>query len=175
MKPTRKSKQLIPRGVAIIILAMQNGCCGVSKDVGADEWFYFSVDVAFSQNPETEIRDFWEVSASSLDVAEYLLEIESCIGVTSGMFGLSGTGQDSEVVGMYFGARGVTTPANTRLFLVRAMYMKHGGFSVYYENDRLLVLHGTMGASDVPVKHSALLIALPDKPSDVCVHCRMVE
>lgn len=67
--------------------------------------------------------------------------------------------------------------AGSSLFLVRAVFLNRdtGGFTVTPVWSDLLVEHGSLGRSAVPMKRQALIVRLPQKPETVFVSCSMAK
>jgi hypothetical protein len=65
----------------------------------------------------------------------------------------------------------------TKPYLTRGVYLNRGtgGFSVYILEDQLLVRHGSLGHSGVPMKRQALVVQLKRKPAEVFATCSMAE
>lgn len=62
-------------------------------------------------------------------------------------------------------------------YLVRAVYLNKGtgAFSVFLNGKKLIVSHGSLGHSAVPMKRQALVVNLSAQPSQVFVTCEMAE
>ena len=65
----------------------------------------------------------------------------------------------------------------TQPYLTRSVYLNRGtgSFSVYILGNQLLVHHGSLGRTAVPMKRQALVLQLEHKPQDVFVTCSMAE
>jgi hypothetical protein len=76
-----------------------------------------------------------------------------------------------------FTGRPVSPRAGSSLFLVRAVYLNRstGKFIVVPVGNELLVEHGSLGRSAVPMKRQALILRLSQKPERVYVSCSMDE
>lgn len=62
-------------------------------------------------------------------------------------------------------------------YLTRGLYLNRGTgrFSVYISADQLVVHHGSLGASAVPMKRQALVLQLEQSPAEVFVYCSMAK
>lgn len=71
----------------------------------------------------------------------------------------------------------VVSRAGRNLFLIRAVFLNRstGKFKVTAVGSELLVEHGSLGHSAVPMKRQALIVWLPQKPETVFVTCSMDE
>ena len=108
--------------------------------------------------------DIIEISAAHRSAAEELLRDADCVEITAA--------RAKELTGRSL------SPANGKsLYLVRAVYLNRetGGFTATSAENELLVHHGCMGGSAVPMKRTALVIPLPQKPRTVFVDCSMAE
>jgi hypothetical protein len=67
--------------------------------------------------------------------------------------------------------------SGTKPYLTRGVYLNRetGSFSVYILEGQLLVYHGSLGRSAVPMTRQALVLQLEHKPTEVFVACRMAE
>jgi len=58
-------------------------------------------------------------------------------------------------------------------YLLRAVYLgspKHG-FRVHNTNDSIVIIHGSLGHEAVPMKHTALIVPLIQKPNVLFTQC----
>lgn len=127
---------------------------------------------------ETEIALKKEINVSSLGIAEHFLgekdiiDFEEAEGNETSRFWIDGYSIK------FFTGEKEFESLNKKLYLVRALYYygQEGGYSVYYENGNLLVIHYAMG-HEVPesMNRSALVVCLPSKPKAIYVMCRIVE
>jgi hypothetical protein len=131
----------------------------------ADSWFHPPNEWSrFRQAQNLPATDVVEVLPDRLVAAEEQLRDIACVAVSSER-AADLTGQKIEA------------GAGTTLFLVRAVYLNHatGRFSVVPVGRDLLVEHGSLGRSAVPMKRQALVVRLPRKPEVVYVTCEMDE
>jgi hypothetical protein len=114
--------------------------------------------------PELDPERIYEVVESKHPDAERLLEDVSILELSDE--------QAAEFVGVALpGAPG------TRPYLTRGLYLNRQTtmFTVYVREDRLVVYHGTLGTSPLPMRRQALVLQLERKPSEVFVTCTMAE
>ena len=131
----------------------------------ADSWFHPPDDwLRFRQAQGLPATDVVEVLPDRLLAAEEQLRDVACVAVSSER-AADLTGQKIEA------------GAGTTLFLVRAVYLNRatGSFSVIPVSRELLVEHGSLGRSAVPMKRQALVVRLPRNPEVVYVSCEMDE
>jgi hypothetical protein len=114
--------------------------------------------------PELDPGRIQEVVESKQPEAERLLEDVPILEL--------GDEQAAEFVGGALAGAPGTRPYLTRgLYLNRQTYM----FTVYVREDQLVVYHGTLGTSPLPMRRQALVLQLERKPSEVFVTCTMDE
>jgi len=72
---------------------------------------------------------------------------------------------------------GHAMPPGSSLFLVRAVYLNRGTgkFMAVPVGSELLVEHGSLGRSAIPMKRQVLVVRLSQKPETVYVSCSMDE
>jgi hypothetical protein len=65
----------------------------------------------------------------------------------------------------------------TKPYLTRGLYLNRGTgrFSVYVLADQLVIHHGSLGSSAVPMKRQALVLQLEQSPVEVFVYCSMAK
>jgi hypothetical protein len=138
---------------------------------------------AFSQEEKTRIPWIREISASAFRESEPGLCEKAAIPFKKYEFQtdhppdryvLDGQGLTFQKL---LGGSMESPPEGAKLFLVRAVYYNPGtgGFSAYMENGKLLVQHHCLGKKSVPMKRTALVMALPEAPKEVYVGCGMDE
>jgi hypothetical protein len=131
----------------------------------ADSWFHPPRDwMRFQQAQSLPATDVVEVLPDRLVAAEEQLRDVACVAVSSE--------QAADLTGQK-----IEAGAGTSLFLVRAVYLNRatGSFSVVPVSRELLVEHGSLGHSAVPMKRQALVVRLPHKPEVIYVSCGMDE
>jgi hypothetical protein len=76
-----------------------------------------------------------------------------------------------------FAGQELTDAPGTRPYLVRGVYLNRGtgGWSIRIAGDELVVHHGSLGRSAVPMKRQALILQLERAPAQVYVTCSMAE
>ena len=131
-----------------------------------DPWYRPLAAGSISEDDETEVKWVREVVVSGLSIAERLLEKSPIVEV-----------EPNEIYRLLRHAAPDGPPAGKKLFLVRAVFFSPdtGGFVVYYEKGKLLVDHGCLGHSPEPMKRSAIIVALPERPAEVFVRCNIGE
>jgi hypothetical protein len=149
-----------------LLLLFSCGCnCGHRAASTTDSWY----------NPPEAIVRFWSadkladsevlvVTPDKLAQAEELLRDSACIGVSND--------RARELTGQR-----VDGPASKTLFLVRGLQLNPGTgkFMVIPLGHELLVHHGSLGGSAVPMKRQPLLVRLSEKPDAVYVSCSMAR
>ena len=131
----------------------------------ADSWFHPPDDwLRFRQAQSLPATDLAEVLPGRLVAAEEQLRDVACVAVSSE--------RAAELTGQK-----IEAGAGTALFLVRAVCLNRatGRFSVVFAGRDLLVEHGSLGHSAVPMQRQALVVRLPRKPEVVYVSCGMDE
>ncbi len=108
--------------------------------------------------------DIVEVARDKLAAAEEQLRDVACVEISPN--------RASELTG-----RSITPQAASSIFLVRAVYLNRGTgkFMVIPVGTELLVEHGSLGRSAVPMQRQALVVRLPRQPEAVFVSCSMDE
>jgi len=105
-----------------------------------------------------------EVTESKEPDAERLLQDASIVELT-----------DQEAVELI--GKALPDAPGTKPYLTRGLYLNRGTgrFSVYILEDQLVVHHGSLGSSAVPMKRQALVLQLEQSPVEVFVICSMAE
>ena len=108
--------------------------------------------------------DVIEVSSDHMKATEDQLSDFACVQITPE--------RASDLTG-----HSVTSRGGSSLFLVRAVSLNRGTgkFMVTPVGSELLVEHGCLGRSPVPMQRQALVVRLPKKPERVFVSCEMAE
>ena len=131
----------------------------------ADSWYHPPSNwMSFRQAHRLPDTDIIEVSSDHLASAEEQLSDVTCVEITPD--------RASELTG-----HAVTPRAGSSLFLVRAVFLNRGTgkFMVTPVGSELLVEHGSLGRSAVPMSRQALVVRLSQKPGTVFVSCSMAE
>jgi hypothetical protein len=73
--------------------------------------------------------------------------------------------------------RELVPQGSKRPYLVRGVVLNRetGGFRIAVNGNDLLVYHGCLGGSPVPMKRQALIVMLPEKPRRIFVTCGMTQ
>jgi hypothetical protein len=111
--------------------------------------------------PDSEVS---EVAPEHMAAGEEQLLDVACVEITAD--------RAAELTG-----RAMPPQAGSSLFLVRALYLNRGTgkFMVVPVGSELLVEHGSLGRSAVPMKRQALAVRLSQRPKTVYVSCSMDE
>ena len=131
----------------------------------ADSWFHPPSDWSrFPQAQSLPSSDIAEVIPEQIAAAEEQLRDHACVEISAD--------HAAELTG-----RPMPPRADSRLFVVRAVYLNRGtgNFMVVPVGSELLVEHGSLGHSAVPMKRQPLVVRLPQKPETVYVSCSMDE
>jgi hypothetical protein len=129
-----------------------------------DSWYHPPSDwTPFRQAQGLSGSDIIEVSSGHMQAAEEQLSELACAQITPE--------RASDLTG-----HSITSRAGSSLFLVRAVFFNRGGkFMVKPVGNELLVEHGSLGHSSVPMKRQALVVRLSQKPERVFVSCSIAE
>ena len=130
-----------------------------------DSWFHPAEGASiFRQAKKLPDEHVMEVVLAKMPEAEEQLRDVACVELSS-QHASEMTGQPVKAI-----------PGGS-LFLVRAVYLNRGTgkFTVSLSGRNLLVEHGSLGHSAVPMKRQALVVSLPQKPDVVYVSCSMDE
>jgi len=130
-----------------------------------DSWFHPRQNEShFQQVEKLPDADVMEVAPAKMPEAEEQLRDVVCVELSSQ--------RASELTG-----QPVKAIAGGSLFLVRAVYLNRGTgkFTVSLSGRNLLVEHGSLGHSAVPMKRQALVVRLRQKPDVVYVSYSMAE
>jgi hypothetical protein len=132
-----------------------------------DAWFHPPAEWSRFPDPYSHRlpdSDVVEVRPDRMAAAEGQLRDVACVEVSSQ--------RAAELTGHPMEPR-----AGSSLFLVRGVYLNRGTgkFMVVPVGRELLVEHGSLGHSAVPMKRQALIVRLPQKPEVVYVSCSMDE
>jgi hypothetical protein len=161
----RESKATV--GLILLLVGLL-GCTQTQRHrswSSADSWFHPPGDwLRFRQAESLPATNVVEVLPDRLVAAEEQLRDVACVAVSSDR-AADLTGQKIEA------------GAGAALFLVRAVYLSRatGRFSVVPVGRDLLVEHGSLGRSAVPMQRQALVVRLPREPEVVYVSCEMDE
>jgi hypothetical protein len=114
--------------------------------------------------PELDRTRIHEVTESKEPDAERLLQDASIVELT-----------DQEAVELI--GKALADAPGTKPYLTRGLYLNRGTgrFSVYVLEDQLVVHHGSLGSSAVPMKRQALVLQLEQSPAEVFVTCSMAK
>jgi len=131
----------------------------------ADSWYQPPTEwTRFEETQPLLDDDIIEVSPDHMTAAEEELRDVACVEISPG--------RASELTGH-------STPprAGRSLFVVRAVYLNRGTgkFIVTPLGTELLVEHGSLGRSAVPMKRQSLVVRLSQRPETVFVSCSMDE
>jgi len=131
----------------------------------ADSWYHPPGDwMKFREVkrlPDTEVV---EVAAEHLDAAISELRDVACTEISPS--------RASIICG-----KPIMAQPDYRLYLVRALFLNRdtGSFLVTQAGPDLLVEHGSLGRSEVPMKRDALVVRLQRKPERIYIACSMAE
>ena len=131
----------------------------------ADSWFHPPSDWSrFRQAQSLSSSDIAEVAPEQIAAAEEQLRDHAYVEIAAD--------RAAELTG-----KPMPLGADSRLFLVRAVYLNRGTgkFMVVPVGSELLVEHGSLGRSAVPMKRQPLVVRLLQKPETVYVSCSMDE
>ncbi len=130
-----------------------------------DSWYHAPSDwTRFHQAQGLPDADIIEVAPDKLAAAVEQLRDIACIEISPN--------RASELTG-----RSITPRVGSSLFLVRAVYLNRGTgkFMVVSVGTELLVEHGSLGHSAVPMQRQALVVRLSQQPQTIFVSCSMDE
>jgi hypothetical protein len=130
-----------------------------------DAWFHPPVEWSrFQKAQSLPDVDVVEVTPDRMASAEEQLRYVTCAEISNQ--------RAAELTG-----QPMASGAGGSLFLVRGVYLNRGTgkFMVVFVGRELLVEHGSLGHSAVPMKRQALVVHLPQKPEVVYVSCSMDE
>ena len=152
-------------GSSLVLLGLL-GCAGSHRAwTTADSWYHATQDTSrFWQADRLPDADVMQVAPDKMAEAQKQLREAACVGLSSQ--------RASELVGQR-----VESVSGKRLFLVRGVYLNRGTgrFMVVPVGSELMVEHGSLGHSPVPMKRQALIVRLSQKPETVYVTCSMDE
>ena len=156
----------------ILLIGMLVGCgrqhaSSTQKAWTAEDSWYTglpSVDPPYWSWPELDHARIHEVVESQQPEAETLLQNVSIVELTSQ--------EAAEFIG-----EPLPEVPGAEPYLTRGVYLNRGtgSFSVYILEDRLVVHHGSLGSSAVPMKRQALVLQLERSPTEVFVACSMAQ
>jgi hypothetical protein len=130
-----------------------------------DSWYHAPSEWArFRQAQGLPDADIVEVAPDQMTAAEEQLRELFCVEISAD--------RASELIGHLIAPR-----AGSSLFLVRAVYLNRGTgkFMAVPVRSELLIEHGSLGHSAVPMKRQALVVRLSQKPETIYVSCSMDE
>jgi hypothetical protein len=167
-RPNRASA--IGKTACIAVLALASVwllCCKETRKSAAstDSWYDPPKDwTRFREARGLPDSDIAEVVAEQSATAEEQLKDIACVEIPED--------RAAELTG-----RPMPAGEGTSLFLVRAVCLNRGTgkFMAVLAGDSLLVKHGSLGRSAVPMKRQPLVLRLPRKPETVYVSCSMAE
>ena len=141
--------------------------CSARRSSTAEDSWYTGLPTESPLNrtcPELDPARIHEVTEASEPLAEQLLQDVSIVALTA------------EEAAAFVGAPLSEVPG-TRPYLLRGVYLNRetGRWSVCILEDQLLVYHGALGSSAVPMKRQALVLQLEREPREVFVACSMAE
>jgi hypothetical protein len=152
----------------LIFAAFAHGCKNSnSTQVWStkDSWYKTSsASVGLSDEKQFVEVKFHEVTNSMQSKAQNLLKQKSIVPLSLAQAKTFTSGQFKQVKAK-------------RPYLVRAVYLNKGtgAYSVFLRGKKLVVSHGSLGRSDVPMKRQALIVYLSALPTEVFVVCEMAE
>ncbi len=130
-----------------------------------DSWFHPPDEPSrFQEAKRLPDADIAEVAPDRIAAAEGQLRDVACVEISAH--------RATELTG-----RSTSPPAGRILFLVRGVYLNRGTgkFMVFQVGSALLVAHGSLGHSAVPMQRQPLVVTLSRKPDIVYVSCSMDE
>ena len=162
-----RSRSFVAASIGVLLLGVV-GCSGLQTGGGwtwTDSWYSPPADPSlFGRGRCLPASDVAEVLPDRMAAAATLLRDVACVEIPEK--------QARELTGKAMESR-----AGSRLYLVRGVYLNRGanGFDVTPMKKELLVEHGCLGRSAVPMKRQALVVRLQRKPDVVYVSCWMLE
>ena len=157
--------------LTVLLLVILPGC-GRMSERSSDAW---TTQDSWYRAPETELLlDLYEtpldearfapVQESSRAAAEELLRDDPFLKIDAE--------KANELVGSEVGSEG-----DGEYYLLRGLYLQEGtgSFTVYARGGQVLVYHGCLGRSPVPMNRRAVVARLSEPPTDVYITCGMDE
>jgi hypothetical protein len=152
--------------ICILLSGMLTSCSQQRAWTTEDSWYNPppSESPLYWTWPELDRTRIYEVTESKEPDAERLLQDASIVALT-----------DQEAIELI--GKALPDAPGTKPYLTRGLYLNRGTgrFSVYILEDQLVVHHGSLGSSPVPMKRQALVIQLEQSPVEVFVTCSMAE
>jgi hypothetical protein len=150
----------------IFLSALLMGCGSRRAWTSADSWYTGSPPTEQTSSPLSRLAPsrIHEVLEARQADAEQLLQNVAVVELTDQ--------QAADFVGQL-----LPEAPGTKPYLVRGVYLNRatGQFSVQISGDQLVVHHGSLGASAVPMKRQALVLQLEHAPAEVFVDCSMAQ
>ena len=167
-KLTLLTMKEILRLIILVIAVLPCGCIHSTRmNPGAESWLDEPPVEEFDEASENDLipndRVFL-VPQKHSSHAEILLAKESCIEITSR--------ESSELLGS-----NIAAIHGSRVFLVRGLLYtgETGRFLCLYYNNKLSIQYCAMRSFKQPIIRQALVILLPNKPTNVVVSCSMMK
>ncbi len=146
--------------------------CGKMSGGSADAW---TTQDSWYRAPENDL--LWQLYDSPLDRARFAPVQESSRAVAEellrdGPFVKIEAEKAKELLGSE-----VASEDDGEYYLLRGLYLQEGtgSFTVYAREGQVLVHHGCLGRSPVPMNRTAVVARLPAPPTDVYTMCTMDE
>ncbi len=146
-----------------LLLILFSSCNFDRKAWSSEDSWYNPWNSDYSEWTEVEDSLIIIINLDKMDLAEKLLENSSVVKLSNEE--------------CYYFLSDSSYKQKNNEYLVRAVYLQNftKGYSIYNNEDTLIITHGSLGKEAVEMKHHALILNLPFQPKKLYSECYMDE